>query len=214
MAFLTGGPYYDMIGRAGNNVGRKVKGKNVFSMRPAKSNKPATQRQLNQRSKFGLLTSWFANLDTFIDIGFKNYDAKMSPMNACVSQNSKLNVITGSSAPFGINYGLVELSRGKLKGLHMPDMATGTGISLVFSWEANVGQANSDPDDLVSFAIYDPITNEFAVAVNVVNRSVLSYEMLLPVEFSGHSVHGWVMCKGAEGSLVSDSVHLGPVPVG
>ncbi|MEJ2880287.1 DUF6266 family protein [Pedobacter sp. GR22-6] len=212
MAFLTGGPYYDMIGRAGNNVGRKVKGRNVFSMRPSKSNKPASLPQLNQRNKFGLLTGWTANLNLFIDAGFRHYDAKMSPMNACISYNSKRNVIVGSTAPFTIDYSKMVLSRGKLAGISLPTVATGTGISVVFDWGANLGENNAEPDDKLSFAVYDPTTDEFAIAMKVVNRSALSYELLLPAEFSGNMVQVWLMCTSNE--LVSDSVHLGPVPVG
>lgn len=212
MAFLTGGPYYDMIGRAGNNVGRRVKGRNVCSMRPAKSTKAASLLQLNQRSKFGLLTSWTSELDLFIELGFKDYDAKMSPMNACVSYNSKRNVITGTVAPFAINYPRMVLSRGRLLGVSQPEVATGTGISLSFSWVANTGMNNALADDKLSFVVYDAQSEQFAIAMKVVNRSAASYEMLLPAEFSGQQVQVWQMCSNQE--TVSNSVFVGAVAVG
>ncbi len=214
MGFLTGGPYYHLVGRTGNNVGRVKNGKNTFAMRPHKSNKAASQLQLNQRMQFGLFTSWVADLGLFVDLGFKNYDAEMSPRNACMSYNFKLDVITGVSPNYTIDYSKVVLSRGKLMGLELPEVATGTGVSLEFSWSADPGFSNAKATNKMYFAIYDPILDRFALSMGAVTRAALSYDMLLPAEFSGNMVRAWVMVVSEDGKLVSDSVHLGPVPVG
>jgi len=214
MGFLTGGPYYHLVGRTGNNVGRVKNGKNTFAMRPHKSNKPATQLQLDQRLQFGLFTSWVAELGLFVDIGFKDYDADMSPRNACMSYNFKQNVITGVSPNYSIDFGKVVLSRGKLVGVELPDVATGAGISVEFSWSADPGFSNAKATDKMYFAVYDPTADRFALVMGAVTRAALGYTMLLPAEFSGHMVRAWVMVVSADGKLVSNSVHLGPVPVG
>ena len=214
MGKLPGGIDYDMIGLLGNHVGRKLRGENIIAMRPSKSNKPASQLQLLQRAKFGFLTGWLAPLSAFIDEGFKNYDAEMSARNACFSYNFKEDVITGVLPNFAIDYSKLKLSRGTLLKPYLPSIATGAGISVEFSWEANVGSGNAELTDDLSFVVYDPVSDEYAVAVGVVQRSALSYEMLLPAEFDGSNVHGWIMAVSEDGKLVSDSVHLGPVPVG
>jgi hypothetical protein len=91
------------VGRTGNNVGRVVKDKNTFSMRPAKSSVDPTQLQIDQRFKFGLIATWLRRLAGVIDVGFKDYDAEMSPRNAAISYNL-LNAVTGVSPNFSIDY--------------------------------------------------------------------------------------------------------------
>jgi len=203
-----------MRGRLGNHVGRYLRGENVIAMRPVPSSKPATLLQELQRAKFGFLTQWLAPLSGFIDQGFKGYDAKMSARNACLSYNSKLGILSGSAPDFVVDYSKIVLSRGVLTGPNLPTVATGAGISVLFEWEAPLGSSNARATDKMSFVVYDPLNGEYAMLLNVVPRSALSYEMLLPAAFSGNMVRCWVTVVSENGKLVSDSLHLGPVPVG
>lgn len=77
-----------------------------------------------------------------------------------------------------------------------------------------MGGTNAKLTDDLSFMVYDPVSDKYAVAMKVVKRSALSYEMALPADFDGHTCHGFVMVVSADGKLVSDSVHVGAVPVG
>ncbi len=203
-----------MRGRLGNHVGRYLRGENIIAMRPVPSSKPATELQLIQRAKFGFLNSWLSPLSSFIDVGFKHYDAEMSARNACMSYNFKQSVLTGVAPDFAIDYSKLVLSRGTLTGLNLPNIGTATGIAVEFSWENNIGNSNAKLSDDLSFVVYDPISDTYAVLIAAVKRSALSYEMVLPAEFDGHTVHGWVMCVSEDGKLVSDSKHVGTVPVG
>lgn len=203
-----------MRGRLGNHVGRYLRGENIIAMRPVPSSKPATALQELQRAKFGFLTQWLAPLSPFIDQGFKDYDAKMSPRNACMSYNSKLGILSGSAPDFVLDYSKIVLSRGILTGPNLPTVATGAGISVLFEWEEPQGSSNAKATDKMSFVVYDPLSGEYALLLNVVSRAALSYQMLLPEEFSGNMVRCWVTTISENGKLVSDSIHLGPVPVG
>lgn len=214
MGKLPGGIDYDIIGRVGNHVGRKVKGENILSMRPSKSNKAATELQLIQRAKFGFLTSWLAEIGTVINLGFKNYDADMSARNACMSYNWAQGAVTGVAPNFTIDYPKLRLSSGMLMKPYLPNVATGSGISVEFAWELNIGSGNAKATDKFSFVVYDPILKEYAFVMGIAMRSALSYEMMLPADFSGHNVQAWVVVASEDGKLVSDSVHLGPVAVG
>lgn len=204
----------NMIGRLGNHVGRYLRGENIIAMRPSKSNRAATQLQSLQRAKFGFLAGWLAPLSSFIDVGFKNYDADMSARNACMSYNFKQEVITGVLPNFMIDYGKLVLSRGTLEGTYLPSVETGAQVSLKFTWEDNIGVTNAQLTDDLSFVVYDPMTDKYAVAVGVVKRSAKVYSMPLPLDFSTHMVHTWMMAVSADGKMVTDSQHLGPVPVG
>lgn len=203
-----------MRGRLGNHVGRYLRGENIIAMRPVPSSKPATELQLIQRAKFGFLNSWLSPLSAFIDVGFKHYDAEMSARNACVSYNFKQSVLTGTAPDFVVDYSKLVLSRGVLTGLNLPNIGTATGLAVSFSWEHTEGLTNAKLTDDLSFVVYDPVSDQYAVAMGIVKRSALSYEMVLPADFDGHTCHGFVMVVSADGKLVSDSKYVGAVPVG
>jgi hypothetical protein len=213
MAFLLGGPYYHMQGRAGNNVGRVVKGKNVFGMRPAKSNRPPSAAQLNVQMQLGLIAGWMSEMSTFIKIGFEDYDSEMSPWNAAVKYNLA-HSITGVSPNYTIDYPKVLFSRGKLaKGKNVV-MATTEDAQLDFSWSAAVPsmQMGSGTDQVV-FVVYNPAKQEWDVSSGAAVRSALSYDMLLPVDWSGDNVHVWNSLLSADHKEVSTTVYLGATVV-
>ena len=204
MGKLTGGIDYDMIGRTGNHVGRRVRGVNIISMRPAKSNRPPTQLQLNQQIQFGLMTSWLSWIGSFIKIGFQNYDAGRSPMNAAVSYNLE-NAITGVSPNYAIDYGKVLFSRGVLSKAMDLVMATTEDAQLDFTWAVSTNSMPGAPTDKAVFIVYNPSKQEFVMSGAGPVRLTLSYDMALPSNFSGDNVQVWMVFVSADGKKVSDT---------
>lgn len=213
MGFLLGGPFYHLQGRTGNNVGRVRKGKNVFSMRPAKTNKPATEAQLNQRIQFGLMNGWLANFASFIKLGFQQFDAKMSAMNAAVRYNME-HALSGVAPLYTIDYPKVMLSKGQLPVPNSMDVEGGTGQSLDFSWGPTSDTELAKPGDLAAFLIFNEDKNRFVVSVGMATRSTQAYALLLPQDFSGDTVRCYVAFVSADKKLVSNSTYLGAMPVG
>ncbi|ACU05067.1 DUF6266 family protein [Pedobacter heparinus] len=209
MGFLSGGPYYDMIGRTGNNVGRRVKGKNVFSMRPSKSNKAPTVAQVNQRLRFELVASWLRRLGSVIDIGFKEYDAQMSARNAAFSYNV-LHAITGVTPNYTIDYAKVMFSKGPLDLPNDPQINVATAAKLDYSWAATTGDSNGLATDKFSFVVFNPSKNKFVTLKGGAVRSALAYSLQLPGDFSGDTVEAYFSIVSADGKMVSDSVYIGP----
>ena len=208
MGFLKGGPYYHLVGRTGNNVGRVVKGKNVFAMRPAKSSKPATQLQLDQKLKFGLVTSWLRRLAGVVDVGFKDYDAEMSPRNAAVSYNLQKAVI-GVSPNYTIDYQKVVYSRGLLDVAYNPLIAVTAAARLDYTWGAPTGDTNARGTDKATFVVYNESKNKFVTLKGAILRSALAYNLLLPADWSGDTVVAYLSFVSDDGKLVSDSVYVG-----
>jgi hypothetical protein len=207
MGFLTGGPFYDMIGRTGNNVGRRVRGKNVFSMRPAKSNKPATELQLIQREKLSLVAAWLRRMTSIIRTGFKAFDAEMSEMNAAVSYNLKHAVTP--LAPYAINYAKVLYSKGFLDLPSVPEINIITAAKLNYSWPAITSSTNAEGTDKVTFMVYNPDKDKFVILKAGAIRSALAYVLSLPGDFSGDTVEAYISFESADGKLVSDSFYVG-----
>lgn len=206
MGFLTGGPYYDLIGRTGNNVGRKVKGKNVFSMRPSKSSKQPTALQLEQRSKFGMVTSWMSNALNIVQIGFQHYQATGSAMNSAVKRALR-KAVTGVSPNYMFDYSLVELSAGPLPGVTSWGALSDSPNEIEITWRVAVGSGKHKPTDKLIIFGYVPMLNEFVELIAPTTREALAYNLILPEEFSGNDIHIWISFMSADGDLVSDSQH-------
>jgi len=209
MGFLKGGPFYHLTGRVGNNVGRVVDGKNVFTMAPASGNRTPSMAQLVIQQKLGLVTPWLSDMSEFIRIGFENHPSGMSAWNAAVSYNL-LHAVTGAAPNFSINYPMVRFSVGKLPKARNMAMATTQDAQLDFSWLATVPDLTKGlPTDKLVLVVYNPAKQEWELSVGAAMRSSLSYDMMLPVDWSGDNVQVWTSFISADDELVSTTVSLG-----
>jgi hypothetical protein len=88
MGKLPAGPFGPLIGLTGNNVGKKIGNKNIFTIKPHPSSKDSSAAQLHGQSKFAVLSAFLSNLAALIDRGFGAQLKDMTPMNAAISQKS------------------------------------------------------------------------------------------------------------------------------
>ena len=212
MGRLTGGPYYFLIGRTGNNVGRVRNGKNTFSMRPHPSSKPPTEAQLAVRFPLGMFAAWLSWISPVIEIGFQDYDEGESAMNAAVGYNIK-NAVTGVYPMQAIDYPKVLLSRGKVSGPSSPVMATTVDAQLDITWSDVIESTIGSLTDMATFVVYNPSRGAFAVRSGVVARSAESYDILLPSAWSTENVHVYMIFVEVGGKAVSTSAYLGATVV-
>jgi len=205
MGFLTGGIDYDLIGRVGNHVGRKVRGKNVISMRPARGNRTPSEAQLATQLKLTLMTGWLKRMGPFIRFGFEDYDQKMSAWNAAVKYNLN-NAVTGVSPSFTIDYAEVLFSRGNLAEATDAALATTVDAQLDFSWSAVVPATfKGGPADQLVLIVYNPSKQAWAVSVGDAVRSDLSYDLAVPALWSGDTVYPYLSFLSADQKDVSTS---------
>lgn len=209
MGFLKGGPFYHMVGKVGNNVGRIVNGQNVISMAPAKGNRTPTAAQLANQLKFGLVTAWLSEVSQFIRIGFEDHDQDMSPWNAAVRHNI-LEAVTGVSPSFTIDYPKVLFSQGKLaKGRDMA-LAITEDAQLDLSWSALVPSLFlGGPTDKLVVMVYNPAQQDWVVSVGETTRSALSFDVVLPALWSGDTVYPYVSFVSADSKHASTTQFQG-----
>lgn len=208
MGRLTGGPYYDLIGRTGNNVGRRVRGKNLFYMRPHPSTKPRSAAQLAVQERLGMAASWLSWVAPMIEIGFQEHEENESAMNAAVSYTIK-NAITGVAPLQTINYPNVLFSRGKVSMASEAEVAVTVASRLDFSWDDSRDNGIGSLTDMANFVVYNVDKDYFAVIADAVPRSAMSYNMTLPASFAGDNVHIYTHFVSADGKMVSNSLYLG-----
>ncbi len=206
--FLSGGPYYHLVGRTGNNVGRVVNGKNTFSMRPHPSSKPPTAAQLDVRLHFALINSFCSWIAPLIEVGFQDHKQDESANNAAVSYNL-LNAVTGVSPNFVVDYPKFLYSRGKLSTPTTPEIATTTAAQVDFTWSAALMNDIGEDTDRATIMVYNPAQDVFITKVSAAARSAMNYTLILPAGFSGEMVHCYMSFVAVGGKTVSKSVYVG-----
>lgn len=208
MGRLKNGPFSGFTGRTGSLVGTRKKGKWIMSAVRATATPPPTIKQMGQQMRFGLMTSWVAPLGELINIGFQDYDAKMSARNAAIKYNLD-HAVVGTYPNYSIDYPQVRLSRGLLGLPSQIEVATGTGFSLDFSWGATISGYKSKPTDKMAFCAYSQLEERWVLALGPVTRSAMAYNMLFPAELSGQAVICYAVCYSEDMKTVSESLCLG-----
>lgn len=208
MGRLTAGPFYDMIGKTGNNVGRKIHGSNVFSMTPHPSNKEPSEIKKTVQDSLGLVSAWLAPARALINIGFKNKTGKQSAMNAAVSANIG-KVIEGVYPDIKINYSKAVFSTG---GLSLPADATMTVTvagQIDVSWSAILENTMGSIHDQTMLLIYNEDKNEHLISFDNAIRASKIFAQPLPGSWTGNRVHGYLFFRSPNGKQLSDTAYLG-----
>jgi hypothetical protein len=177
---------------------------------PRKVKRPPTEAQLPVQLKFALMTNFLKRLGEIIKVGFQNKPSNQSAMNAAVAYNIS-NAITGVVPDFEIDFTKLKFSDGNLPGAFAAEVLVDTAGTIKYQWEANVaGSENGKPTDKATFIVFNPVKDQFVTLIGVAVRSALTYNLLVPGDFSGDEVHVYMSMTSADGNLVSQSKYMGP----
>ncbi|MBB5438151.1 hypothetical protein HDC92_001826 [Pedobacter sp. AK017] len=196
--------------KTGSVVGAYWRNLDVIRGLPRVSNKPATQAQINQRFKFGLVTGFLARIGGIIDLGFGSGNGSTSPMNEAVSYHLR-EAITGVAPNFTIDYTKLKMNRGKLLLANAIEVAVTIAARIDFIWLNTVPDGKyKDATDRANVMVYNPVKDSFVVLQGAAARSALGYNLLLPGDYSGDEVHAYISFSSVvKKKLVSDTYYVG-----
>lgn len=215
MGIIRGGVLGGFRNKTGAVIGSYWRTLDVIKGLPRISGKKATQAQLDQRAKFGLVTSFLGWIGDLIDVGYKELSSIDTPMNLAVSYLLK-EAIIGISPNFSIDYTKVKFSHGTL---YMPPNTPATSSAAAeveFTWPIPTGKDHKrcKASDMLSILVFHPILFEFVMLQNVVPRSAGTYTMSLPAEFSGSAAHCYISFNSVmTKDQCSVSKHVGLVTI-
>jgi hypothetical protein len=201
-------------GKVGTVVGAVRDGEWTMRSLPSRSSKPATMAQLAQRAAFGLMIGFFRPIGAMLKLGFMNRKRGQTANNAAMQYNLN-EAIVGVYPALTLDYSKITLSRGALLEPPAMNVSAAEEAQLDFSWISNAGTepGNTNGTDALSIVAYNPVKDRFVAAPGVAARSAQTYELALPLDFSGDSVEVWVFFVKADGKAASDSVYLGDMIV-
>ncbi|SOD15120.1 DUF6266 family protein [Pedobacter xixiisoli] len=196
-------------GKVGTVVGSSWKGISYMKSLPKASSKTPSRLQLDQRLRFGLVTSFLKPIQTLTNIGYGSVKGSLTAYNAAVSYHLNAAVV-GDASNFEIDYPRVIFSRGELPSPAVPSLLAGAGAEINFSWADNSTANLAKPTDRAVLLVYNPVTKEFVfddTATRVSAGAVLS----LPPNFIGETLHAWMAFFASDDKQVSTSIYLGTV---
>jgi hypothetical protein len=215
MARFKQGIHGGFNGRVGNVVGSTWKGQGVMKIRPASVTNPNTEKQQDQRSRFGLMMRFLGTHQKLIRIGFRPYAIRMTAFNAAMSRNMA-EAIEGSSPDFSINYSMVSLSKGELPAITQATVAYVSPVSVKLNWNNNSSYQGAHSTDKLQVSIFDAESFKSQSFISCAARSESSVTLALPAEWAGRfvDVFAFFLAEAGVGASstkmqVSDTVYAG-----
>lgn len=200
--------------KTGSVVGAAWRNLDVIRGLPRKSSKPATELQIEQRTKFGMMTEFLASMAEFIDEGYKKGSGSTSAMNDAVAYHLK-NAVTGVAPNFAIDYTKLRFSKGSLNVPSIATVDTAAPASVDFNWSLDGPNSKyKDDTDVINVLAFNPTKKQFVALRAAAPRSALNYSLSLPLDFVGDSVHCFFSFTSTKKKkLHSKSVYIGLLPV-
>lgn len=194
-------------GTVGTVVGGSWKGIAYMRGKAQSIRNPRTAAQMEQRLKMKLLVKALKGCASLVNIGFKAMadSRRMSPMNAALSYNSKLNPFTGTYPNIAVDYTKLVLSLGRLTPTTSLSLIDDGG-DIEFVWAKNGGEGNARDDDFGLLLLVNTETGEAKQDFYLISRDD-GTTITPPSSWSGQSVIGFVsFTKCDDRTFVSDSV--------
>lgn len=207
MGIIKGGILGGFSNKTGAVVGVRWRKRDVIKGLPRASKKPATLLQVEQRTKFGLVTGFLRYLKAWIEKAYKSGPGSSSPMNEAVAYHLK-HAITGVSPNFSFDYSKLVFSSGRLINPDSYSLDTTVAGKLDFSWTYDgVDIDENDGTDVINVMVYNPLRNRFVRAMAAAPRSAKKFVLQCPPEFSGEEVYCYFSFTSIKfKNLHSDSV--------
>lgn len=183
-------------------VGYTWKGRDVIKTHLVKVSNRNTERQQQQRLRFGMVARLVQANRNAIRVGFSAYTRDMTIRNVAMSYNVTI-AVEGDFPEMRIDYTKVRVSMGDLQPLSEVIVTSDTAVSLVLAWADNSQMANAGATDQLMVSINDPIFGEVAYIPACATRNQQSVELSLPAFWNGSNVEVLLFLVLVDGSNLS-----------
>lgn len=203
-------------GKVGTVIGSRWKNVNVMRAMPEHVRDARSEKQLAQREKFRLVSSFLKLTRPFIRVGFEiSSSANYSSNNRALSYNLRY-ATTGEYPEPGItlDFTSVRVAEGSLEGALNATVQNGGSGALDISWEDNSGQANAQGNDTVMLLAYSEQHSQAVMDTEAAIREDGAATLDLPNAInddSGATLHVWIAFRNGDGERSSNSTYLGSI---
>jgi hypothetical protein len=199
-------------GTVGTVIGSSNKnGDDIIRAKSKRTRTSNTEAQVNQRTKFALVTQFLQMLNFLLRIGLKSVAdfAGISPYNYACSATLK-NAVIGTAPDFELNYNMVQISEGNLAQVKSAT-AVLVGDDVNFQWIDNEKGVREAADKAV-LIVYNVANFELSYSIGEVTRGDLSGTLPIPNGEVGDKLLMFLFFQSATNpALVSSNQFLGSV---
>ena len=199
-------------GKVGTVVGATWNGIHYMRSLPTNRQDPKTEKQLAQRERFRLMTSFLRKFRPVVNIGFKHGAGNMAATNRAMSYNIK-NAISGDYPDFEIQFENLVFSRGDLTGGHNVIAESNAPGELTLTWTDNSGDGSAVAEDSVTVVLYSEERDTVFYRIHGAVRQDGSLSLMLPESFQGDTVETYLFFAGQGEEVTSDSEYLGSIQI-
>ncbi|MGL5276213.1 DUF6266 family protein [Myroides sp.] len=216
MAEIKEGILGGVNGKIGPVVGFKWRGRNLLRTKPSKSHKEPSDKQIIQRSKMGLVSTFASKVKDFVN---GHYPLAMinnklaTGKEQLVSMLLKEGVLMIEGIPC-IDIFTVLLSIGTLPAAAMKKITRLKTGRIKVSWDESITNVLSKGTDRLTMVVYSEALDEFDFIESIAKREDKFVHFDLPTEWVEGDIHLWSVWKSANGKLVSTSTYHNIIELG
>lgn len=174
-------------------------------------NKSSTTPQKAMRTRFGMLSSFMANMRKLLDTCFTDFSGKMSGSNRAQGYNQKC-AVRGEYPNQVIDYSRVLVTRGSLPNADAISAIADHPGEIRFGWQNNTGLGIAKDTDRAVLVAYCRDLNQTVYTREGSLRNAETGILSVP-GFSGKQVHTWVAFISGNGKEVANSIYAGELMI-
>ena len=199
------------IGKVGTVIGSVWKGKAVMRGIAPSTHDPKTTKQLQQRAKFAMVSTFLSKIQGFLRVGFDKSAVGMTELNAAFKYNFE-NIIGGTYPNYELDYNKMEVTKGNLALPYNPSAVVDSNV-LNVSWTDNSGAGNAKDTDVAMILAYNSAKDQAVFTLAGGSRADCLGSLTLPTAWSGDSVDAWFSMRRADEDLCATSTYLGNISI-
>ena len=196
-------------GTVGTVVGGSWKGMAYMRGKAQSIKNPRTEKQMAQRTKFGMAQKFVKVMTAYLQVGFRNYTQQQTATNAAMSHTVR-NCMAGKYPAFGIDPSKVLVSSGSLMPGRFCTVKVENDVA-TFTWEDNSDESHAAIDDFAMPLIYNFTKGEAVFTTEDASRVDCKATLKLPADWSGDLLSCYIAFASVENTHVSNSVYVGDV---
>lgn len=210
MAKFINGANGTFSGKVGSVIGASWRGIHYLRGLAKKSKVPATEAQVAQRLRFGLVTKFLSPLQGIIAVGFRNVRRLTAVQFSMAVKRNIEQAVVGAAPDFELDYPAISLSEG---GLFIPltsslEVAEG---SITLTWDPAPNQFGGASTDVAYIVVHNAERQLFITTETPATRANGSAVVDVPAPFVGQAGHAWMFFASHDGKKVSNTVYLGEI---
>lgn len=216
MAEIKEGILGGMNGKIGPVVGFRWRGRNLLRTKPSKSHKAPSDKQIVQRHKMALVSTFTSKVKDFVNSHYPSAlinNKLVTGKEQFVSTLLKEGVITVDGEPC-IDISTVLLSMGTLPAAMVKKIIRLKTGRVKVSWDESITNILSKGTDRLTMVVYNEVLDEFEVIESIAKREDKYIHFDLPTEWTEGNIHLWSVWKSANGKLVSTSTYHNIIELG